>query len=371
MATQGDGSAAKHLQLKKAVGPNMAYLCTAMEIGVLKAFIDWKVFDHIPDHSQISSAGLAEKVGGQQELLDRTLPLLVATEILTAPEPGCVAHTDRSRLYKSGQLGAGFLTHMHNLFIGSIAHFPAFLAAHGFSSPKDALVTPFGLAAGHPNQNVYDIIAADAKLSKDFDSFVGRASKVFPMRGVYDLSWMLERTDTTSKFGRPLFVDIGGSNGHALWDILQDHPWLPAERCVVFDRAPTIKETRANLDEGIKSIQLVAGSVLDTFPPSIQGAMMFQLRRILNDFPDDDVRKCWKSIREAAASDTRVNVVEELLQANRSAYAVAQDLSLMLIGGKRRNAQMHADLAAEAGFELSRTFPDTYNDCSVLEFVLA
>ncbi|KAH8726363.1 hypothetical protein GQ44DRAFT_738836 [Phaeosphaeriaceae sp. PMI808] len=352
MTTNGEDSTALHLQLKSAVGPNIGYLCTVMEIGVLKAFIDWKVFDHIPDEGQISASSLAEKIGGEKELLDRTLPLLTTLGILAAPETDHVAHTDRSRLYKSDQIGAGFLTHMHNLFVRSISHFPAYLALHGFSSPMNSKVTPFGLATG-------------------FDSFVGRTSKVFPMTGVYDLSWVKQLPGATSKEGRPLFVDIGGSNGHALRDILQDHPWLCAERCAVFDRAPTIEATRANLDDKIKSIRLVAGSVLDTVPPPAQGSLIYQFRRILNDFADDDVRRCWKTLRTVAAPDTRVNVVEELLQANRNTYAIAQDLSFMMVGGKRRNAQMHAELAAEAGFKLNRTFPDTYNDCSVLEFVLA
>ncbi|KAH7062706.1 O-methyltransferase-domain-containing protein [Paraphoma chrysanthemicola] len=371
MATSGDDTAAQHLQLKTVMGPNMAYLCTVLEIGVLKAFIDWKVFDHIPEEGSISSASLAKAIGGGQELLERTLPLLTAQGILQAPQADHVAHTERSRFYKSDELGAGFLTHMHNCFVRSMAQFPAYLALHGFSSPKDANTTPFGLATGHPNGNVYDIVAADPKLSKDFDSFVARTSKVFPMHGVYDLSWMQKQTDATSREGRPLFVDIGGSNGHAVRDILQDHPWLPAERCGVFDRASTIEHTRAELDDGIKSIRLVAGNALETFPPPVRGALVYQLRRILNDFPDDEVRRCWKALREAAAPDTRVFVVEELLQDNRNAYAVAQDVAMMLVGGKRRNAQMHGALATEAGFRLERTFADTHNDCSVLEFIAA
>ncbi|KAF1846065.1 S-adenosyl-L-methionine-dependent methyltransferase [Cucurbitaria berberidis CBS 394.84] len=336
MTINGEHAVAQHLQLKNAVGPNVAYLCTAMEIGVIKAFIDWKVFDHIPDEGQISSSSLADMIGGEQELLD------------LGPDRGGFPDAHAQSLHP-----------LHGSF-------PAYLALHGFSSPKHAQVTPFGMATEHPNENVYEIIAGDPKLSKEFDSFIGRASKVFPMNGVYDLSWMQKQAAATRD--RPLFVDIGGSNGHALRDILKDHPWLSAERCAVFDRAPTIEHTRANLDDSITSIQLVAGSVLDVLPSPVQGALIYQLHRVLNDFPDDDVRRCWKSLRTAAAPDTRVNVVEELLQANRN---VAQDISLMLVGGKRRNAQMHAALAGEAGFKLNRIFPDTYNDCSVLEFLLA
>jgi hypothetical protein len=372
MMSYEDEAAMQPRELKKLVDPHMAYLCAAVEIGVLKAFIDWKVFDHIPDNGSISSERLAERIGGEQELLDRTVPLLTAQGILEAPKPDHVAHTERSRSYKTGELGAGTVTHLHNCFIRSMAHFPAYLALHGFGSPKSAQVTPFGMATGHPNGSLYDIIGADDQLSKEFDSYFGRLSKVFPMHGVYDLSWMQKQADVTTKEGRPLFVDIGGSNGHALRDILQDHPWLPAERCAVLDRPTTIEHTRAELDEGIKSIRLVAGNALETLPPPVQGALVYQLRRILNDFPDDDVRRFWKALREAAAPETRVFVVEELLQANCNAsHAATQDVGMMLVGGKRRSAQMHGTLAAEAGFRLERTLPETHHDCSVLEFVVA
>lgn len=367
MATNGDDTAA---QLKKLLDPNMAYLCTALDMGVVKAFIDWKVFDHIPDDGSISSAKLAKKIGGEQELLDRTLPLLTAQGILEAPQVDHVAHTERSRSYRSGELGAGMLTHMHNCFVSAMVQFPSYLALHGFASPKNGNITPFGMAAGHPNDNVYEIIAADPKRSKEWDSFIGRTSKVFPMHNVYNFSWMQKQADISNNEGRPLFVDIGGNNGHAVRDILQAHPWLPAERCAVFDRAPTIEHTKAELDEGIRSIRLVAGNALETLTPPVQGALAYQFRRILNDLTDDDVRRCWKAVSKAAAPDTHVYVVEELLQENRNAFAVTQDIALMLVGGKRRNAQMHAALAAEAGFRLERTFPDTHNDCSVLEFVV-
>ena len=110
------------------------------------------------------------------------------------------------------------------------------------------------MATEHLNSNVYDIVAADPKLSKDFESFVARTLKVFPMHGVYDFTFMQKQADTTSTESRPLLVGIGGSKGHAVRDILHDHPWLPHERCAVFDRAPRIKHIRTELDEGIELI---------------------------------------------------------------------------------------------------------------------
>lgn len=365
---------AQNVTLGKTLAPAMGYLSTAVEIGVLKAFVDWKVFDHIPESGEISVSELAEKIGGQQELLDRFIPLLIATGHLEAPAIGRVAHTEKSLLYRSDQITSSFLTHIHNIVVGPMAQLPKYLATYGFASPKHASQIPFGFSNGRPDQSEYEILAADPKLNKEFNHFISRVGKVYAMNGVYDFSWMKEQLGNSSPpldQTRPLLVDVGGSNGLALRDILRDHPWLPVERCAIFDRPSTIAETRASLDPEIKSIKLVEGDAFSSFPAPVHGAFVYQLRRILNDFPDEDVLRCWKAVREASKPDTIVYVVEELLQPRSNAYAVAQDISLMLVGGKRRDVGMHAILAGKAGFKLNRVFPEQRDDCSVLEFIVA
>ncbi|KAH8745755.1 S-adenosyl-L-methionine-dependent methyltransferase [Hyaloscypha finlandica] len=360
----------KRAQIRASLGPAMGYLNTIVEMGVLKTFIDYKAFDMIPESGSISLTELARKIGSEHEVLERLAAHLITAEFLTSSPPDHVAHTAKSLPYRSEQMPAGFLVHVFNMLFRPIAQLPAYFARHGLASPKHANVTPFGLAWGHPDKDVYGILEAEPEFAKVFNAFVGRGGKLYPMKGVYDFKWMQEQAGSLDG-DRPVFVDIGGSSGLALRDMLADNTFIPAERCAVFDLPKAIETAAANLDPALKSIKLVPGSIFEPLPAPVRGSLAYQFRRILNDFPDDDVLRSWETVREAAASDTRVYVVEELLQPDRTTFQIAQDITFMLVGGKRRNVEMHEKLAATAGFRLNAQYSDTGNECAVIEFVLA
>ena len=360
----------KRAQLRASLGPAMGYLNTIVEMGVLKTFIDYKAFDAIPESGSISLTELAQKIGGEHEVLERLTAHLITAEFLTSPAPDHVAHTAKSLPYRSEQLAAGFLVHVFNMLFRPMAQLPAFFAEHGLASPKHANVTPFGLAWGHPDKDVYGILEAEPAFAKVFNTFVGRGGNLYPMKGVYDFTWMRDHSSSLSG-DRPVFVDIGGSSGLALRDMLADNTFISTDRCAVFDLPKSIETTTANLDPALKSIRLVPGSIFEPLPAPVRGSLVYQFRRIFNDFPDDDVLRSWKTVSQAAASDTRVYVVEELLQPNRTTFQIAQDITFMLVGGKRRTVEMHEKLAASAGFRLHAQYADAGNECAVLEFVLA
>ena len=357
-------------------GPVVNYFTITMEIGVLKTFVDYKVFDAIPDEGDVSLSELAEKVGAQQELLERFAQYLVAAGFLESPAAGRVAHTIRSRAYKSEEFPGKAMAYVFDMIFRPTAQLPKYFAQHGLASPKTVNVTPFGLATGHPELNLYEILEAEPDLGRAFDSLFGSMGTIFSMKGVHNFSWMQDQPGALEGT-RPLFVDIGGNNCVALRDVLRDNAFLPADRCTIFDLPRAIKaagESQSQLaaedgGEHLSSVQLVAGSVFEPLPSPVRGALVYQFRRILNDFADADVALAWRSVREASAPDTRVFVIEKLLEhGERSEYAAAQDLFMMLVGGKRRSAAMHAELAAAAGFRLHKQFEDSFNDFGVLEF---
>lgn len=354
---------------ERGLGPSLGYFTAIVEIGVLKTFIDFKVFDAIPDEGDISLSVVAEKVGGELEVLERFSKYLVAADILTSSTPGFVAHTAKSRTYRSSEIPAGFLVHVFNIVFRPMAHLQTYFEQHGFTSPKHANITPFGLSTGHPDLSFYRILDAEPALGKVFNSFISRAGGLWPLNGVYDFSWMKEKQDILAG-ERPIIVDIGGSNGFALRDILGDNIFIPAERCAIFDLPKSIENTKGSLDASVPAVQLVGGNIFEPFPTPVRSAVVYQFRRILNDYPDEDVLRAWQNVREAAAPDTRVYIVEELLQEKWTTFSAAQDVSFVMVGGKRRNAHMHSKLAGTAGFHLSSQFQDKVNRCGVLEFVL-
>ncbi|KUI56378.1 Isoflavone-7-O-methyltransferase 8 [Cytospora mali] len=360
-------AAATRPHLRQAIELAGGHFVNTVEMGVLKTFVDYKVFDNIPDEGDISLSELAGKVGGEEELLERFSAFLVAANILASPTPGHIAHTDKSRPYRSGEVPGGFIVHVFNMLFRPVAQLPAFFKQHGLASPKNASVTPMGLAMGHPDKDVYGILDAEPELARLFNSFLKQSSRIYTLKGVYDFGWVQGALGEA----RPIVVDIGGSSGRALLDILSFNHFIPAERCAVFDLPHVIEDTKKNLDEGLGSAQLVGGSMFEEFPHPVRGALVYQFRRVLNDFPDEDVLRALRRVREAAAFDTRLLIIEELLAADMNKFSVAQDITLFCVGGKRRNAAMHSELAGRAGFRLNAQYDDKVNNCGILEFVLA
>lgn len=367
MATQAEAVRARIGQAYQNVG---SHCFPVVEFALVKLSIDYKVFDMIPDEGDISVAELASKVGGEQELVDRIATFFIAAGILESPKQGTVAHTARSRLYKSNEPTAWLYIHVFNNIIRPVVQFPAFFAKHGLASPKSPRVTPIGLAFGYEDKAVYDILVADAKTHKGFNNALRELGAMYSLKGVYDFRWM-----QGAVWGlRPAIIDVGGSSGFALRDAIRNNPFIPAEKCVLYDLPQVIENTKNNLDESLRTAQLVAGDMFEPYPENLRGALVYQFRRVFNDFPDDDVVRALQSVRKAVGPDSRVLVIEEMLSTKPNVMNVTMDIALMCAAGKRRNAAMFKELAERAGFSLNAEFhkvADEFDDFSVLEFVAA
>ena len=80
-----------------------------------------------------------------------------------------------------------------------------------------------------------------------------------------------------------------------------------------------------------------------------------------------------KHMREACAPDSRILIVEELLQNNPTPLNVAQDIFFINLGGKRRNGRMFQELAAQVGLRVSGLYTgensEGHTDVGVVELV--
>lgn len=366
MANQAEAVRARIGQAYQNVG---AHCFPVVEFALVKVFIDYKAFDALPDEGDILVSELAAKVGGEQELVERITAFFIAAGILVSAAPGRVAHTARSRLFKSSEPTAWLYIHVFNNIIRPVVQFPAFFAKHGLASPKSARTTPLGLAFGYEDKAVYDILVADAQTHKGFNNALRELGAMYSLKGVYDFRWM----QGVIWGPRPAIVDVGGSSGYALRDFLRNNPFIPPEKCVLFDLPKVIENTKSNLDESLLSVQLVGGDMFEPYPEGLRGALVYHFRRVFNDFPDDNVVQALQTVRKAAAPDTRILVIEEMLSAKPNVMNVTMDIALMCAAGKRRNAAMFSELAGRSGFRLNAEFhktSDEFDDFSVLEFVV-
>ncbi|RAL02535.1 putative O-methyltransferase [Aspergillus ibericus CBS 121593] len=347
----------------------------AAEFTLIKVFIDHKAFDVIPDEGDIAVSELAAQIGGSEEVVDRICTFFISGKILKSTAPGRVAHTEKSRLYKFDQPTAWLYIHMFNNVFRSFAQMPDYFAKYGLASPQSASVTPLGLAHGYDNRPAYDIIVANKVVHKGFNEALRELGVMYSLKGVYDFSWM---QDALASSSRPAIVDVGGSHGLALRDAVTNNRFIPAERCILYDLPQVIENTTKNVekdqDEALQKVQKVGGSMFEPYPEAVQGALIYQFRRVLNDFPDEDVVRTFQTVRKAVAPDSRILIIEEMLNPKRIPMNVGLDICLMCAAGKRRNAAMFSELAARAGFRLNAEFQSVngqFDDFGVLEFVVA
>lgn len=345
---------------------------SAAEFALIKSMIDFKAFDAIPETGDIAISEIATQVGGTEEVLVRITNFLVAREVLSSPSSGRVAHTPQSLLYRSDQPTAWLYIHMFNNALRSFAHLPAFFTKFGLSSPKSVRTTPLGLAHGEEDKPHYEILVDHKSEHKGFNEALGAVGDMYSLKGVYDFGWIREALAANQD--RLAVVDIGGSHGKALRDIVRSNAYIPAERCAILDLPQVIENTRANVaktEDELQRIGLVPGSMFEELPEQVRGACVFQVRRVFNDFPDEEVVKALTNIRKSLSPDSRLLIIEEMLNP-KIPLNTGLDIFLMMGAGKRRNAEMFSKLAEPAGFKLNAEFSNVnaeFDDFGVLEFV--
>ncbi|KZF23890.1 putative O-methyltransferase [Xylona heveae TC161] len=365
MAAQGAGRP----NMRQALESAGAHFLNLVEIGIVKTFIDYKVFDQIVDEGDIAISEVAVKVGGEEALLERFSNYLIAAGILASTAPGRIAHTERSRAYRTGEIAAGFIVHVYNLFLRPMARWTEYFETNGLAEPKDAHKIPLGLATGHPDSDMYGVLDAEPKLAVLFNRAQAGSASIYSLKGVYDFGWLQKAP--TQPGERPAIVDIGGGSGLALRDILVDNPFVPPEQCAVLDLPKTIEQTKSQLNEDLRSVRLIGGTMFETLPQPVRGALIYQFRRVLSDFLDNAIVQALKQVREACAPDSRVLIIEELLHPNQSKFSLAQDISVMNFGGKRRSEAMFRKLAAQAGFNVNAVYRGPATDFGVVELLPA
>lgn len=112
-------------------------------------------------------------------------------------------------------------------------------------------------------------------------------------------------------------------------------------------------------------------ALLTASPPTPTGALVYHIRRVLNDWPDKDVTNILRQISAAAAPDSRVLISEQIITEAPSQMMGAVDLFFMNFGGKRRSERHYGELAAAAGLRLSSFSRHGTSDSAVIELVVA
>lgn len=276
-ASQGKAAAVPEA-VKRAVEAKVyGYMYSFTEMGVVKLFIEHKVFAALPaDGSAISLAELATKTGGEYNMLERFANFLVACDVLSAGKDevsgeritASFAHGRTSRFFLDEGVSLMF-SHLFENCLLPVAHWPEYFGVHGLAEPKKANVTPWGLSWGHPDKTNYEVFALFPEKALPFNASMKVGVADMPITGMYDFSWIGRYAaeggsssigDDNNKNSRTLLVDVGGGMGQALKAILAENPDIPAERCALQDRPETIEEVEKEADPALAKVQKFGAS---------------------------------------------------------------------------------------------------------------
>lgn len=367
------------------ITPIHTYFYNMIELGIVRTLAERGVFGAIPHGGDISVEELAEKADVELVLLKRFIKFLILAKVLSSPAPGRVAHTTKSEIFLI-PAAINFLALDVDFFMGPATRWPEYFEENGFREPQSGKKAPLGLYYGYPDKSIYEVMPLlPGNKASLFNRTMAETIEDMPILGYYDFSWIPKHASVKADPSRTLLVDVGGGKGQALKAILEENPTIPQGRCVLQDQAFIINEAIAENDVVVRETakvissffepQLIKGKLTPLlYTSSISnvnkfslGALVYHIRRILNDWSDREAIQILQHVRDACASDSTVLVSEQMLPDEPSLDLVAMDIFIMNYGGKRRTRGMFEELAAAAGFKVASVSTDLASGQSMIE----
>ncbi|KAK7994511.1 hypothetical protein PG991_016099 [Apiospora marii] len=313
------------------------YFASMAEMGVIRVFVEHGLFDAIPSDSDegISLEALTAKLGVEHNLIERMAAFLLSVGVLTAPAPGRVAHTPASQAFTDPRV-AQFYSYLFDFFMGPTTRWPDYFKLNGLAEPATSSRSPGGFALGMPDKT----------------------------------AWVAAYAAEHAAEARDLIVDVAGGKGQALKEILEETPAIPAARCVLQDQPHVIAEAVAEHEGSsvLGPVKKIGSSIFGEQP--VRDALVYYIRRVLNDWSDREALQILKNVRAACAPDSRVLVAEYLRPSERpSVYTSTVDMFILNIGGKVRGEKAFGELAAQAGLRIASVARHEKTESAVVEMV--
>lgn len=254
----------KMAEFSLAETPIGKYFCSIAELGVMRIFVEHKIFDAIPDEG-ISIQELTSNLGVEYNLIERFSNFLLAAGVLCSPAPGIVAHTPGSKPFQDPRISQ-FYSYLFDFFMGPAVRWPEYFAVNGLAEPRRSNRSPGGFALGHPDKTAYEIMAAMPGLATRMNGAMAIDGDI-PVTGVYDFSWVSNYAKSNPE-GRHLIVDVAGGKGQALKEILEENEAIPAERCILQDQPHVIVEaTKEHKDSSLLGpVEKIGHSIFEEQP---------------------------------------------------------------------------------------------------------
>ncbi|KAH7141382.1 O-methyltransferase [Dactylonectria estremocensis] len=340
---------------------DMTFMCT---MTASRLFIKWGAFDAIPVKGVIGYDALAERLKLDKGLFRRVGAVLAASKILHLVGDDHLAHTPKSLVYVDSSPYKALSCMSFDETLKTCAYLPEYVDQHS-QEPQGPVGCPYTFANGEPEKSVWEIMNKDPERMRIFMQAMSSAETLLPASKTYDLGWVKNELDKHND--RMLFIDIGGSKGHALQGVCEANEWLPRERCMLQDRKEVIDEVTTSNNPGLGGVKMMAHDFYLEQP--VKGALVYHLRRCLHDYGDEISIHILRHISDAMAPDSRLLIVEQVCAVPPSLMDAQFDFVMMTLGGKERNATQFENLVREVGLKIHDIHKKPSTPISVIECV--
>lgn len=194
----------------------------------------------------------------------------------------------------------------------------------------------------------WDDLTANPNLAASFDAWMGPDGSDMPDPEILpDGDWGGVRT----------VLDVGGGIGAQLVAILRAHPEL---RGGLVDLPGTAERARAFLAaHGVADrVSFAPQSFFDPLP---RGGDLYLLRRVLNDWPDDDKQRILSRCAEAMGRDARLIVLGGVV-ADEEEQMWPDLVMLLLVGAGDTPLSRFRELSSRAGLRIRRVYNSSARD---------
>lgn len=302
---------------------------------MLRFLPESKLLEHIGDEP-VSFTDLAKATGITPDKLARIADFFAAEGLLELTDDGKVSHTKRSRYLRANM--DGLVVTMHALDAGT-------KMTEALQQDK----TPYEVRYGKP---VFDYLAEQPEIARKFAGFMSFMTSIVN-------SFVFSNHEF-----RPfeLAVDVGGSHGELLLELLSLHP---GSKGVLFD----LPEVTAIVADSIRAaeqgerVEIVAGD----FFKSVPKADLYLLKMILHDWNDDECVKILGSIRAAIRPEGRIAVLDYVKpETPGPSPAYSLDIAMLVYGtGRERKRSEFEALFEASGFRLDRLTENPAGPCVI------
>ncbi|KAL1839914.1 hypothetical protein VTJ49DRAFT_1002 [Mycothermus thermophilus] len=364
----------------------MGWFATMSIVSAVRVFLHWGVFDTLPqgEGESLEYAELAQRVKADLPLVVRIANMLTSSHILhhhpSTPSSSAarLSHTPTSRLLVTGQPMSAMFHVLYSHVAGVSTVLPEYFDGYGRSEPRGPAHVPMTYLHGRPGEDFFSLLKRDEPALRSFGLAMQFASQRVPVTGVYEMERVFGAVKERGEEAKPVWVDVGGGEGHVLKRFLREYPELKAEGCVVQDleEVVVVARERAEGDGELRGVKWVPLDFMTEAP--VEGAIVYYLRHIARDYSDPVLITILSNVARAMTDPAARVLISEQLHPDvmrvpgaspPHPYAAFKDFSMLSIGGKERSLEQFAAVADKAGLRVSGVWRHDATGHGVVELV--